>query len=232
LRKLKKLTTRTCRATSLIFLDCGILHSNTLRDYDILSIVGGSEVTPYSLPWQVGIVSPGYIDPFCGGTLIGPRHVLTAAHCVDEKLQFEVVVGEHEIVYDSSDGTRHKVCGITIHPSYEINTPEDYDFAIIRLKEPVEIGPRAVPACLANSSMAGNTLDNERVTVSGWGALEEDGWGPDALYSADVQVVTNSQCQQAYAPNNVPITDAMLCASNGTYGGIDSCQGDSGGIYI
>ena len=45
-------------------------------------IVGGSEVTPYSLPWQVGLVEKNQDAPYCGGTLISDRHILTAAHCI------------------------------------------------------------------------------------------------------------------------------------------------------
>ena len=211
-----------------MFLDCGIPPSNTIRDSGILSIVGGSEVTPYSLPWQVGIAYPGSKRPYCGGTLIGPRHVLTAAHCVDAFLYFEVIVGEHEVVYDSTDGTAHTVCGMTSHPLYDDRNVV-YDFAIIRLQEPVETGPRAVPACLATSAMGGDALVGETVTVSGWGDLEEDGYSPNELHSVDLQVIANSDCYPGY---DWSITDVELCAGNLTHGGIDSCQGDSGGIYI
>ena len=187
-------------------------------------IVGGSPVTPYSLPWQVGLVRPGSDRTFCGGTLIGPNHVLTAAHCMGR--DFEIVVGEHAINNDE-DGTHHRVCRKTIHPRYNKGASLNYDFAIIRLKEPVILGIRAVPACLADSSLGGDALVGKTVIASGWGRLSEGGNQAVVLHSVSLPVITPSKCKQAYGSSSV--TDAMLCAGNINEGGIDSCQGDSGG---
>jgi len=187
------------------------------------AIVGGSEVTPYSLPWQVGLVSPGSARTWCGGTLIGPQHVLTAAHCMGGN--FEVVVGEHSIT-DSSDGTRHTVCSTTSHPQYNTGTSTNYDYAIVRLSQPVELGPRAVPACLPGADLGGSYLDDKTMTVSGWGTTASGGSQAQVLMSVDVPGVTNAKCQQSYGESS--ITDAMLCAGRDE-GGVDSCQGDSGG---
>ena len=199
------------------FSECGINPG---------AIVGGSEVTPYSLPWQVGLVSPGSARTWCGGTLIGPQHVLTAAHCMGGN--FEVVVGEHSIT-DSSDGTRHTVCSTTSHPQYNTGTSTNYDYAIVRLSQPVELGPRAVPACLPGSDLGGSYLDDKTMTVSGWGTTASGGSQAQVLMSVDVPGVTNAKCQQAYGESS--ITDAMLCAGRDE-GGVDSCQGDSGGKPI
>ena len=187
------------------------------------TIVGGSEVTPYSLPWQVGLVSPGSDRTWCGGTLIGPRHVLTAAHCMGN--DFEVVVGQHEITSDE-DGTRHEVCKVISHPRYA--THNDNDFAVVVLKEPVQLGPRAVPACLPDvSTFGGSFLDNKTMTVSGWGTTSSGGSQPDALLSVDVPGMSNTECKTKYGKGQ--INDSMMCAGRDA-GGIDSCQGDSGGM--
>jgi len=194
--------------------DCGVV---------VGSIVGGSEVTPYSLPWQVGLVSPGSDRTWCGGTLIGPNHVLTAAHCMG--YDFEIIVGEHDI-NSQEDGTRHTVCGTTSHPNYNSGTT-NYDFAIVRLAEPVQLGVRAMPACLADSSMGDEALGGQTVTVSGWGTTSSGGSQATVLQSVNVPAMTNAECRDtSYGENQ--ITDAMLCAGQAE-GGIDSCQGDSGG---
>ena len=133
-------------------IDCGIAPEG---------IVGGSEVTPYSLPWQVGLVSPGDDTPWCGGTIIGPNHILTAAHCMGGS--FEIIVGEHDVT-DTDDGTRHTVCSTISHPDYNEGTT-NYDYAIVVLNEPIVLGSRAVPACLPDASFGGNFLDDKTETV-------------------------------------------------------------------
>ena len=200
-----------CFSYEIYFITgCGIKPSK---------IVGGGAVTPYSLPWQVGLVRPGSSRPFCGGILISERHVLTAAHCTFGSI--DVMVGEHSVT-SSSDGTRHTTCRYRDHPSYgSLN----YDFAVLHLNSPVTLGTRAVPACLPPTTMGDAFLAGKTLTVSGWGALSEGGGSPTVLNSVDVPGMTNAQCNQYY-PGSIGASE--LCAGQ-TSGGIDSCQGDSGG---
>ena len=228
--------------------DCGVVVANG-------RIVGGQEVSPYSIPWQVAIVGPGNYRPLCGGTLISSKHVLSAAHCFDKTQRgyinkFEVIVGEHRAhSLNDGDGTRHEVCHHEAHPEYrwefkELKTDRSAepteimgyfnDFQMIKLKNPVKIGIRAVPACLPPQGMANDIRDGDLVTVSGWGALKHgDPTLPDVLYSVDVPFITKESCREkSYITSQLhrigALTESMLCAGHAE-GGIDACQGDSGG---
>ena len=67
------------------------------------------------------------------------------------------------------------------------------------------------------------------MTVSGWGATSSGGSQATVLQVLNVPAMTNEECRQtAYGESQ--ITDAMLCAGKAE-GGIDSCQGDSGGTF-
>jgi secreted trypsin-like serine protease len=141
---------------------------------------------------------------------------------------FEIVVGEHSIT-NTEDGTNHAVCGTTVHPDYNQGTSTNNDYAIVRLSQPVDIGPRAVPACLPPTSFGGSFMDDKTVTVSGWGTTASGGSQANVLMSVDVPGVSNDVCKQAYGESS--ITDSMMCAGR-PEGGIDSCQGDSGGMLL
>ena len=211
-------------------------------------IVGGSEVIPNSIPWQVALLlrdpppTPTTII-HCGGTLISPRHVLTAAHCfhklTGEMLElgdFYVMVGEHTLS-DPFDGTPHEVCRQVKHPEFNLKTYSN-DFAILHLRNDVPLGPRAIPACLPPSSFGKDFLSGKAMTVSGWGKLGSKESVSDVLISVDVDGIPNSKCTDLGSEgnlgevdgSNLKFEDNMLCAGNLDVGGVDSCQGDSGGM--
>ena len=56
--------------------------------------IGGRESQHGKWPWQVAILNK-YREPFCGGTIVAPGWVLTAAHCVRKHLF--VRLGEHDL---------------------------------------------------------------------------------------------------------------------------------------
>merc|ERR1712059_243006 len=64
-------------------------------------IVGGHEAEPHSIPWQVSLRRKADNFHFCGGSVVGPRHVVTAAHCTviwDSPSEVVIVAGAHNKV--------------------------------------------------------------------------------------------------------------------------------------
>ena len=172
--------------------------------------------------------------------MIGPRHVLTAAHCFFSRNgtdlgmnYYDVIVGEHTLS-DDTDGMVKTVCSRSLHPDWNGATTE-YDFAILGLSEDAGIGERVLPVCLPSADLGGSVLDDKTMTVSGWGATTADASGStDVLLKVDVPGISNAVCQEKYADyGENAITDSMMCAANLDSGGVDACPGDSGGmLYV
>ena len=195
-------------------LDCGMIPTGSSP-----RIFGGSEVTPYSLPWQVVIVEQDSRYLRCGGTLISDRHVLTSVFCADDITSLEVIVGIHNL--NSLEGaTRHRICKFITHPDYAetnvaipirdtgddityvANPQYSFDFAIFHLLTPVEIIPRVAPACLPPPSFTDDFLDGKPLEVSGWGWKNESYPSADVLdnylHSTTVFSIRNKQCNNEY----------------------------------
>jgi len=182
-------------------------------------IVGGQPVEKNEYPWLVALVLTGSTRPFCGGTLLSSRTVLTAAHCKKTISDFRVHVGEHNVTI--ADGEQKiGVSSFTSHPGYDGNT-FDNDFAIITLVRDVVFSNTVMPACLPAASTG---YDSVVATVAGWGTWTYKGYAPTIPYEVDVDTITNTACNTNTLYNT--ITENMICA---TRPGKDSCQGDSGG---
>ena len=69
------------------------------------------------------------------------------------------------------------------------------------------------------------------MTVSGWGQIAENRGPSNTLQSVNVPGITNDRCNDLYQDTRYSITSNMLCAGDVENGRIDSCSGDSGGLY-
>ncbi|XP_015757641.1 PREDICTED: CUB and peptidase domain-containing protein 2-like isoform X3 [Acropora digitifera] len=189
-------------------------------------IVGGNEATINSWPWQA-MLRHFNGSQFCGGTLIDPWWVLTAAHCLPEENSstFFVRMGAHYT--DDTVGTEQNllVSQVIKHESYALPFNHSNDIALLKLAAPAVLGRGVGTACLPNFA---NSLVNKQCWVTGWGHLASGGEKPNALMKARVPIISQQRCIQAYPGE---IDNGMMCAGV-EEGGIDACQHDSGGPLV
>jgi secreted trypsin-like serine protease len=202
-------------------------------------IIGGVVASNGEIPWQVALVGGASVDlfqsQFCGGSLIHPQWVLTAAHCITElddsvtlPANVDVVAGINNL----STGVgfqRRDVTQIIRHPSY-VPATYDNDIALMKLSSPITIGGsgQGATAVIPLVSASVGTLEGVNSLVTGWGNTSTVSSSyPTDLYKVVVPVVSNTLCNDANHYGGA-ITSNMLCAGYDV-GGYDSCQGDSGG---
>ena len=140
---------------------------------------------PHSHPWTVGLVDRNSRvwsrnRSFCGGALIGPRHVITAAHCVDifnSAEDIDVLVGEHDQRVNDGQEKIHLKQKVIIHPKFDAYRSTDYDLAILVLEKRVH-NKYAKVALLPQPHEVFT-----KVNVTGWGSM---GINPKPNHTSDV----------------------------------------------
>ena len=143
---------------------------------------------------QVGLISSQFSSkPFCGGTLISEREILTAAHC-GSSISW-VLLGEHDTTDSVAD--IRTISAILDHPSYTATSASlDYDYSILTLSSPVTFSKLMAPVCLPADTSELYTGDV--ATVTGWGTTSSGGSLSPTLREVDVTVTSNAQCSNSY----------------------------------
>nr|XP_034183762.1 urokinase-type plasminogen activator isoform X1 [Osmia lignaria] len=204
---------------------CGVPSTQrTSRLSYFTRIIGGRPSIPGSWPWQVAVLNR-FREAFCGGTLVSPRWVLTAAHCIRKRLY--VRIGEHDLTVKEGTELELRVDSVTVHPEYDVDTV-DNDVAMLRLPVTLTASPSRGIACLPapNQPLPANQL----CTIIGWGKSRvTDDFGTDVLHEARIPIVSTEACRDVYV--DYRITDNMFCAGY-RRGRMDSCAGDSGGPLL
>ena len=189
--------------------------------------MGGQIVQPHSLPYQVGLTIAGGTVPFCGGSLISPNYVLTAAHCTIGRntASLRVIVGDHNFLVSGDGEQLFNVQSNLVHPNYNPNTLWSNDYAILKLSTPVNI-PSSTTGIVCLPPNVSQTFAGSDLTVSGWGLTSDGGFHSPVLKSAFLSGITNSDCLGYFGTGS--IGPHHIC----TVGNVTSssaCNGDSGG---
>ncbi|XP_026479532.1 proclotting enzyme-like [Ctenocephalides felis] len=200
-------------------------------------VVGGQEARSGSWPWMAAIFlhGPKRTEFWCGGSLIGTKYILTAAHCTRDSRQkpfaarqFTVRLGDIDLEDDEepSSPATYRVKEVRAHQRFS-RAGFYNDIAILVLDSQVRKSRYIIPLCLPprQDAQARDRLAGRRATVVGWGTTYYGGKESTRQRQALLPVWRNSDCDRAYFQ---PITENFVCAGY-SEGGVDACQGDSGG---
>ncbi len=218
--------TLTSRATAAVV--AMLIMASAVAAVAQTRIVGGNQATEGDYPWMVALVEKGVSaanGQFCGGALIAPDWVATAAHCAEGVTpnNTEVIVGAYDL-RDSNSGQRIGITEVKIHQNYRGSDDDvSYDIALFRLARSVNDVP-AIPLVSSADQVAAGTV----ATVMGFGLTSETGeTGATTLRDVEVPIVSFAEANAVYGNLNESHLAAGLAE-----GGRDSCQGDSGGPLV
>lgn len=191
-------------------------------------ITGGVLAGPNDAPYMAALFdrskNPRFFE--CGGSVIAPRTILTAAHCVEAfRADWLLVrVGSNDL---RKGGRLLGVARIRIHPRYDRDARLN-DIAVLRLAEDIVALAISLPDAGEPSLVAGG----RPVTAYGWGTEKQRGKASRFLKAGAMSVFSASRCEKAWKKLTAINPQFKLCATGADDYEPDTCSGDSGGPLV